>query len=276
MSLPDVQERPSYGGRPSWRTPQRMFTWVRDDPEALVVWVDSLERKETMLAGDSVRFFTTEHYDGQPIVLVRLDAVDREDAEELVVESWRERAPKRSVRSFDELDALGPIGLEPRIVTLAAVRQDAYRRGIAVGQAWSDRRSAVDEIGSNLEVWSAAITEVELDGEWVPATEAASRLGVVLALVTSDNPLAHELTAGENAERMAQLLEEMGHPLRSRGRAPDGGWEEYGVAVPFDRAALDAAQRWGQAAVYRVTSESVEVVVVVGESAEALTARLGD
>ena len=101
LALPAASERPSYGGRPSWRTPQRMFTWIRDDPEALVVWVESEEDKAAMLASDPATFFTTAHYEGHPIVLVRLEVVDRDEAEELITESWRLRAPKRLVKEFD-------------------------------------------------------------------------------------------------------------------------------------------------------------------------------
>lgn len=36
LSPPGSLERESYGGRTSWRTKARMFTWIRDDPKALV------------------------------------------------------------------------------------------------------------------------------------------------------------------------------------------------------------------------------------------------
>lgn len=101
MALPEVEERPSYGGRPSWRCGPRMFAWVRDDPELLVVWVDSVEDKHAMIASAPDRFSTTDHYDGQPIVLVDLDAVDLDEAGELLVDSWRVRAPKKLVARFD-------------------------------------------------------------------------------------------------------------------------------------------------------------------------------
>jgi len=64
-SLPGSFERESYGGCPSWRTSPRMFAWIRDDPEALVVWVESPEAKDALLATDPGKFFTTSHYDGQ-------------------------------------------------------------------------------------------------------------------------------------------------------------------------------------------------------------------
>ena len=94
MSLPGAYEQPSYDGRPSWRTKPRMFTWIRPDPEALVVWVESLDDKEMMIASEPRIFFTTPHYDGYPMVLVRLRAVDVMRAKELITESWRLRAPK--------------------------------------------------------------------------------------------------------------------------------------------------------------------------------------
>jgi hypothetical protein len=71
-----------------------MFTWIRPNPEALVVWVESLDDKEMMLATEPRIFFTTPHYDGYPMVLVRLEAVDVKRAKELITESWRLRAPK--------------------------------------------------------------------------------------------------------------------------------------------------------------------------------------
>ena len=41
LAMPGAFEQASYGGRPSFRTKQRMFTWIREEPEALVVWVES-------------------------------------------------------------------------------------------------------------------------------------------------------------------------------------------------------------------------------------------
>jgi hypothetical protein len=101
LGLPGAEERPSYDGRPSWRSGNRMFTWIRDDPEALVVWVASEDDKEALLAADADVFFTTSHYDGHPIVLVRLDHVDLDEASELIIDSWRVRAPARLVAAWD-------------------------------------------------------------------------------------------------------------------------------------------------------------------------------
>jgi hypothetical protein len=99
--LPGAVERPSFGGRPSWRTKPRMFAWIREDPEALVVWVASPEEKLALIASDPGTFFTTPHYDGAPIVLVRMDVVGLDEATELLTESWRLRAPRSHVREWD-------------------------------------------------------------------------------------------------------------------------------------------------------------------------------
>ena len=106
LGLPGAYEQATYGGRPSWRTTPRMFAWVREDPEALVVWVDSQEEKEALLASDPRAFSTTPHYDGQPIVIVDLDAADADEVAELVTDSWRLRAPRRLVTDWEQEEAI--------------------------------------------------------------------------------------------------------------------------------------------------------------------------
>lgn len=100
MAMPGAFEKASYGGQPSWRTKQRMFTWIRDEPEALVVWVESEAEKLAMLASEPKKFFTTSHYDGSPIVLVELAEVDDDELGELIEESWCQRAPKTAVKAW--------------------------------------------------------------------------------------------------------------------------------------------------------------------------------
>lgn len=46
-------------------------------------------------------FFTTSHYDNHPIVLVRLDRIDREEAVELITDSYRHRAEPSLVARLD-------------------------------------------------------------------------------------------------------------------------------------------------------------------------------
>ena len=94
LALPDVIERASYGGAPSWRTAKKMFIWIRQNPKALVIYVDSLDAKELLLEHEPQIFFTTSHYDGYPMLLVNMDKVSVAKAKELIAESYRLQAPK--------------------------------------------------------------------------------------------------------------------------------------------------------------------------------------
>jgi hypothetical protein len=47
-------------------------------------------------------FFTTPHFDGYPAILVRLDAIPDAVLEEVVIEAWLNRAPKRMVQAYLE------------------------------------------------------------------------------------------------------------------------------------------------------------------------------
>lgn len=101
LSLPETIEKLSYG-TPGFRVRDRLFARLRDENEVLVLWRESLEEKEFLLEAEPGKFFTTPHYDGHPLILIRLEAVDREELAELLEESWRLRAPKRLVEKTDE------------------------------------------------------------------------------------------------------------------------------------------------------------------------------
>jgi len=109
LSLPETLERASYGGQPSWRTRQRMFAWIRDDPEALVVWVESEEDKLALIDAEPDKFFTADHYDGSPMVLVNIEAVDDSEAAELITESWILRGPRKLVATWVAEAGGGPV-----------------------------------------------------------------------------------------------------------------------------------------------------------------------
>lgn len=103
MSLPGAFEQETYGGQPSWRIKPRMFAWIRLDPEALVVWVYSEQEKQSLIKLEPDKYFTTPHYDGHAIVLIRLDAVNHQEATELITESWKLRAPRKLVHAWSNL-----------------------------------------------------------------------------------------------------------------------------------------------------------------------------
>jgi hypothetical protein len=61
----------------------------------LGAYVEDLGAKEALLSDNSTVYVTTPHFDGYPIVLVRLHLIEPDELEELITEAWVARAPKR-------------------------------------------------------------------------------------------------------------------------------------------------------------------------------------
>src|SRR6476660_130383 len=99
LALPATTEKPSYG-TPGFRVRDRLFARIREEG-VLVLWRESAEEKEALIEAEAEKFFTTPHYDGYPNILVRLEAIDREELAELLEESWRLRAPVSLVEQLD-------------------------------------------------------------------------------------------------------------------------------------------------------------------------------
>jgi hypothetical protein len=53
--------------------------------------IEALDQKDAMLEHEPKLFFTTPHYDGHPVVLVKLEAVDVKRARALIAESYAVR-----------------------------------------------------------------------------------------------------------------------------------------------------------------------------------------
>ncbi len=56
-----------------------------------VLYVGDEAEKQALVLGEPTVFFTTGAYDGWPLVMLRLDAVDDERLAELVTDGWRMR-----------------------------------------------------------------------------------------------------------------------------------------------------------------------------------------
>lgn len=98
--LPEVEVSTSYG-TPALKVRKKLFARLREDSEHLVLFVDFMEREALVRSSPEV-FSVTPHYVDWPMVLVRLDRVDPGELRELVIESWRRRAPKRLLAAYDE------------------------------------------------------------------------------------------------------------------------------------------------------------------------------
>jgi hypothetical protein len=118
LALPQTDERLSRGNA-QWRVSGKLFVWERPlrrsdlaalgdaapDGPILGARVEHLGAKEALLADDPGVYFTTPHFDGYPAVLVRLEEIAPGELEELVVEAWLCRAPRRVAR--EHLDGRG-------------------------------------------------------------------------------------------------------------------------------------------------------------------------
>jgi hypothetical protein len=108
LGLPETAEATAWGNR-HWKVRGKGFVWERPlrksdlkvlgaaapDGPILGARVEHLVAKEALLADDSGVFFTIPHFDGYPAVLVLLDEIGADDLDEVVVEAWLCRAPKR-------------------------------------------------------------------------------------------------------------------------------------------------------------------------------------
>lgn len=72
-----------------------------ENPRVLAVRVPGLVAKELLLEADKRCLFDEPHYNGYPAVLVRLDEIEPEALEPLLVEAWRCMADKKAVAAFD-------------------------------------------------------------------------------------------------------------------------------------------------------------------------------
>ena len=115
LALPDTTETTSRDHL-AWLVHGKFFVWERPlrgsdlralgdaAPEGPILGarVEHLVAKEAILADDPKVFFTIPHFEGYPAVLVRMDEIGPELLEEVVVEAWLCRAPKRLAKDYIE------------------------------------------------------------------------------------------------------------------------------------------------------------------------------
>ncbi|HEY0225045.1 MAG TPA: MmcQ/YjbR family DNA-binding protein [Mycobacterium sp.] len=100
-----------------WRVGKKLLAWERplrpSDRDALAaqgaqppegdilgVRVSDEGVKFALVNDDPAVYFTTPHFDGYAAVLVKLDAIDVAELEELITEAWLTQAPRKLVQEF--------------------------------------------------------------------------------------------------------------------------------------------------------------------------------
>jgi hypothetical protein len=102
LALPHVEEIDSDGF--DFRVGGKGFVWsyperIPGKPRVIrtdiaVLYVGDEAEKQALLLGEPRLFFTAPGYEGWPLVMLRLAAVDTRRLAELVTDAWRMRSPE--------------------------------------------------------------------------------------------------------------------------------------------------------------------------------------
>jgi hypothetical protein len=102
LAFPEVEEYTSHGGHPALRVRKKLFAWMspkREAEGALAVRVDR-DEKQLLIEANPEVYYSTPHYEGYPALLIRLDAIERDELAERLEDAWLIQAPKRLAASF--------------------------------------------------------------------------------------------------------------------------------------------------------------------------------
>lgn len=110
-SMPHVTRIEGPKGNPIYQVGGKSFVFFRTPrpdakdpvtgepyPDVIVIWVESDADKQALIQDPTTPFFTTDHFNGHPSVLVReadLHAISNSELAEVVQDAWLSRASNR-------------------------------------------------------------------------------------------------------------------------------------------------------------------------------------
>ncbi|WP_433329547.1 MmcQ/YjbR family DNA-binding protein [Spirillospora sp. CA-294931] len=102
LSLPGTEERISWG-MPTFRLRKGMFAALPDSERPHLAFRFPMEERPAMLLAEPDKFFIREGHDPKYNWLrVHLDAIDDEELRAILVDSWRQVAPKKLQAEYDK------------------------------------------------------------------------------------------------------------------------------------------------------------------------------
>ena len=102
LGLPEVVDATSWGN-PVLKAHGKLWAWWSPSEDAPVLKMPREER-EFLIEVDPQTFFVTDHYRPHNLVLVHPARLDPEWAKAQLLKTWREMAPKRVLKAYDEQD----------------------------------------------------------------------------------------------------------------------------------------------------------------------------
>ena len=99
-TLPGAEVAPWYGTT-ALKVNGKGFARLRTEAEGGLVLMCSLEEKEQLLESGEPAYFTTPHYDGHGSIIVNLEKIGRDALRDLMIQSWRMKAPSGPRSAYD-------------------------------------------------------------------------------------------------------------------------------------------------------------------------------
>jgi hypothetical protein len=99
LAFPGGNEKPSYG-KPAFFIEKKFFTRWRDEENAIVLIVDSIDERDMLLEADPKTFFITDHYRDYPSVLAYAAKLDAKTLRGMLERRWQKIAPKKLIKEL--------------------------------------------------------------------------------------------------------------------------------------------------------------------------------
>jgi hypothetical protein len=106
LSLPEAQELETWG-EATFRVRHKIFAMLGADERALTLKA-TLEDQQALVTIDPETYSVAPYVGRFGWIRVRLETVDPDDLQGLILEAWQRTAPKRLVRQHDSGDPAAP------------------------------------------------------------------------------------------------------------------------------------------------------------------------
>jgi hypothetical protein len=101
LSLPGVEAGTSYG-TPGFKVKGKFLTRLRPEDNSLVLTDVPFDERDMLMEAEPGTFHMTPHYKDYPAVLARIETLHPGSLRALLERRWRNVAPRRLVKAYDD------------------------------------------------------------------------------------------------------------------------------------------------------------------------------